>query len=665
MLVGIQEELLRLHSLQLLGKLLQDKTTKGNIIWATDAYQEYGPDYEKDREIKVHLITVINPGIIKKRVHRASEQQAQRTRHHAEVSTPLWLCNLMNEYADNVWFSDGEFDGGLDTRMNWSLVPEAVPKYINSRRLEITCGEAPFLVQRYDSSTGKILPLTERQGLLDRKMKWVNACYADDEEKWMHWCLRAFQSIYGYEYQGDSLLIARLNMVMSFEDYMKAAFQRRPTKREFEKIINVVTWNLMQMDGITYQIPCCKVVEAVSEASLFDEHATESIIPRTTFPYVKTYNWRRGNSIEMRHVNKGGQRDMKFDFVIGNPPFQEESSETSSKSNGQKPMTNIFHHFQIEADKLANRGCVLVYPCGRWFHQSGKGVKNFGKEQINDKRLAKVICYGDAKKVFPDVDIADGVSIVIKNMNKTSPGFIYTYLDKGIDITVDYENPGDDLLPIDPRNYTIIQKIDKFVEKYNLDYLHEYIWPRTLFGIESNFVENNPDKVRLYNGGGTYDLNKEIKLFANDKAGKSGRTKWFVTDKDNIRKGREHINKWKVVVSSANAGGQKRDNQLEVLDTHSVFGRSRLALALFNTKEEAENFYKYVQSFIIRFAFLMTDEALSSLGKRVPQLKSYNNNSLLDFSKSIDGQLKEKMKISDSEMEYLIQYVKGVRNGNA
>lgn len=120
-----------------------------------------------------------------------------------------------------------------------------------------------------------------------------------------------------------------------------------------------------------------------------------------------------------------------------------------------------------------------------------------------------------------------------------------------------------------------------------------------------------------------------------------------------------------MVVSSANAGGQKRDNQLEVLDTHSVFGRSRLALALFNTKEEAENFYKYVQSFIIRFAFLMTDEALSSLGKRVPQLKSYNNNSLLDFSKSIDGQLKEKMKISDSEMEYLIQYVKGVRNGNA
>lgn len=164
MLVGIQEELLRLHSLQLLGKLLQDKTTKGNIIWATDAYQEYGPDYEKDREIKVHLITVINPGIIKKRVHRASEQQAQRTKRHAEVSTPLWLCNLMNEYADNVWFSDGEFDGGLDTRMNWSLVPEAVPKYINSRRLEITCGEAPFLVQRYDSSTGKFYHLQNGKG---------------------------------------------------------------------------------------------------------------------------------------------------------------------------------------------------------------------------------------------------------------------------------------------------------------------------------------------------------------------------------------------------------------------------------------------------------------------------------------------------------------------
>lgn len=484
MLVGIQEELLRLHSLQLLGKLLQDKTTKGNIIWATDAYQEYGPDYEKDREIKVHLITVINPGIIKKRVHRASEQQAQRTKRHAEVSTPLWLCNLMNEYADNVWFSDGEFDGGLDTRMNWSLVPEAVPKYINSRRLEITCGEAPFLVQRYDSSTGKILPLTERQGLLDRKMKWVNACYADDEEKWMHWCLRAFQSIYGYEYQGDSLLIARLNMVMSFEDYMKAAFQRRPTKREFEKIINVVTWNLMQMDGITYQIPCCKVVEAVSEASLFDEHATESIIPRTTFPYVKTYNWRRGNSIEMRHVNKGGQRDMKFDFIIGNPPFQD---EVNGELRNYAPP--IYHLFMEEAFKLADR-VELIHPA-RFLFKAGDTPVAWNKKMLSDEHF-KVIYYNeDGHAVFPSlsVPLRGGVAI--------------TYRDTGKDFgAIQLFTPH---LPM----IGIMKKIQGS-QKFKFNSLCEIVYSRTTCRLTNEAHKDFPVIINKLSKGHPYDMSSNI-----------------------------------------------------------------------------------------------------------------------------------------------------------
>lgn len=75
-----------------------------------------------------------------------------------------------------------------------------------------------------------------------------------------------------------------------------------------------------------------------------------------------------------------------FDYVIGNPPYQKESSDSVSKSNGQKPMTNIFQYFQNAADELTEDTSVLVYPGGRWIHQSGKGMQNFGKDQINDKR---------------------------------------------------------------------------------------------------------------------------------------------------------------------------------------------------------------------------------------------------------------------------------------
>ena len=133
---------------------------------------------------------------------------------------------------------------------------------------------------------------------------------------------------------------------------------------------------------------------------------------------------------------------------------------------------------------------------------------------------------------------------------------------------------------------------------------------------------------------------------------------WFIADKDAIKVNSHLIDKWKVVVSSANAGGQKRDNQLEILDNHSAFGRSRIALKAFDTEQEAQNFYKYMKSYIIRFAFLMTDESLKSLGKYVPDLIDYSSeNNIIDFEDDIDLELKKLMKLSGLEMEYIEEYV--------
>lgn len=131
--------------------------------------------------------------------------------------------------------------------------------------------------------------------------------------------------------------------------------------------------------------------------------------------------------------------------------------------------------------------------------------------------------------------------------------------------------------------------------------------------------------VRDYHEGDNYDPESEIKLFTNDKAGKSGRAKWYLANKDVITTGREHLNRWKVIVSSANAGGQKRSNQIAIVDDHSAFGRSRVALKTFATEQEAKNFFKYATSEIIRFAFLLTDESLTSLAKKVPDLLNYSD----------------------------------------
>lgn len=99
---------------------------------------------------------------------------------------------------------------------------------------------------------------------------------------------------------------------------------------------------------------------------------------------------------------------MKFDYVIGNPPYQEEA-DSDSATNGQKPRKNIFQHFQIQADKIASESSVLIYPGGRWIHQSGKGLKEFGKNLINDHRLSSVEFYPD--KTFIDLYMKSGLYI--------------------------------------------------------------------------------------------------------------------------------------------------------------------------------------------------------------------------------------------------------------
>ena len=175
-----------------------------------------------------------------------------------------------------------------------------------------------------------------------------------------------------------------------------------------------------------------------------------------------------------------------------------------------------------------------------------------------------------------------------------------------------------------------------------------------MFSIESDFVEKNPSLVRLYNEGDSFDHKTEIKLFTNDKSGKSGRGRWYIVNRNVITTGLDHLDKWKVVVSSANAGGQKRSNQIAVLDNYSAFGRSRVALKTFKTKQEAENFLKYATSEIIRFAFLLTDESLTSLAKKVPDLLDYTNtNGIIDYSGDVNAQLYKLFDIDEIGQQHI------------
>ena len=655
--------------------LLQDKATKKNIIWATDTYEEFGEEFADTMQINVSSL-LRHTDIIRPRIQKSLEAQAERTRKKAEVFTPAWLCNRMNNACDEDWFGRKDVFNTENDNHTWTIAKEKItfPKrkskrwqrYVDSRRLEITCGEAPYLVSRYNVSTGTlIVPPLQRIGMLDRKLRIVNE-NTDTYEDWLKWTLRAFDASYGYEYQGDNVLIARINLLLTFVDYYEERWQSQPNDKLLKKLANRIAWNIWQMDGLKDTVPLGKPYEEFKQITLFDMFATDEQNEDTpeAMP-CRISNWR--SKISLRFIDLKEMNVMKkklFDYIIGNPPYQKESSDSVSKSNRQKPMTNIFQYFQKAADELAENASVLIYPGGRWIHQSGKGMQNFGKEQINDKSLSRVEFYPDAEELFGNAaSLSDGITIVTKNFKKTTDGFTYVYSKKGDKFSIHADNPGDKLMPLDPHDLPIEQKINKGMKKHGLKFLHDAILPRSLFPIESDFVEKNPTKVRRYNGfDNDIDFSTEIKLFTNDKAGKAGRATWFIANKDVITRNKEYIAQWQVVVSSANAGGQKRDNQLEIIDNHSAFGRSRLALRSFDSYEEAKNFFNYVSCYFIRYTFLLTDEALTSLGKEVPDLQDYtNNNSFIDFKKDIDIQLCKLFDISNDEFIYIKKRITNLR----
>mgnify|MGYP004700108803 FL=1 len=325
--------------------------------------------------------------------------------------------------------------------------------------------------------------------------------------------------------------------------------------------------------------------------------------------------------------------NMKFNAIVGNPPYQEVVDQKES-TNGQKVSISIFQYFQTISEKIG-KYTALIYPGSRWIHRSGKGLEKFGLAQMNDPHLALLEFFPCSKDIFKDVAIADGLSIVLKNMEKKECGFTYKYSVDGKVITIQANNPGNDMFSLNPQDNEIIKRLDNAIKSFGC--LHDSILPRNLFSIESDFVEKNPSLVKEYNDGDYYNPETEIKLFTNDKAGKSGRARWYIANKNVITSGSEYLNKWKVIVSSANAGGQKRSNQIAIVDNHSAFGRSRVALKTFATEKEAINFFKYATSEIIRFAFLLTDESLTSLAKKVPDLLTYSDeNGIIDYNNDIN-----------------------------
>lgn len=262
----------------ILGILLHDNTTKKNIIWATDYYQNKGLGYSITDEIKpCHLNGKVRA--VRPRIEKSKAEQTKRSKDNAEVFTPSWIVNKQNNLADNAWFGRENRFNTENPDNSWNPTEKVVfdgdktwTDYVGDIRLEVCCGEAPYLVSRYDTVSGEAIENKNRIGLLDRKFRVINENVTSDDE-WLDYAIKAIKSVYGYEFQGDNLLIARENVLLDFVDYYFERFAKLPGEDLLIEVATIISWNLWQMDGLKYVVPfsCHNEVEKVVQLSLFEE----------------------------------------------------------------------------------------------------------------------------------------------------------------------------------------------------------------------------------------------------------------------------------------------------------------------------------------------------------------------------------------------------------
>ena len=279
-LIDIREDDLLALSAQVLDTLLRDHTTGRNIFWATHDYEALGSAYDYHSEILPHLITGEHGMVVRPRVLKSKEEQTDRAKDMAEVFTPSWVCNAQNNLVDEAWFGRKEvfnvevdadlkfashesgITNSLQHQRRWQANPNKIDfpdgktwkDYVRAIRMEITCGEAPYLVSRYDATTGEPIPLQERIGLLDRKLRVISE-NVDVSGEWLEWAQTAYKSIYGFEWQGDNLLLAREALLWTFIEYYQAKFGKAPLVKSINYIAYIISWNLWQMDGLKGVVP--------------------------------------------------------------------------------------------------------------------------------------------------------------------------------------------------------------------------------------------------------------------------------------------------------------------------------------------------------------------------------------------------------------------------
>lgn len=682
-LEGFIESFDRRYPTFILKTLLCDRTTGRGIIWADNEYEALGEGYMGDEEITVEKITGMNSGVIKPRIAKEQEKQSQRTKSRAEVFTPSWLCNQMNNDLDEAWFGRRDvFNVEIvadDSTKTWTAAngPIEFPKskgrgwhaYVEAPRLEITCGEAPFVCSRYDTVTGDELPVHERVGFLDRKLRVVTE-RTKTRKEWVRRALDALRATYGFEYQGDNLLIARINVLETFVEHLCDRWGSNPEQDELEQAAWIVSWNFWQMNGFTDAVPTNKMgAEVESTLGTFEEPEPEPMQPslfdlfddvfpnetteeteeeeqRETVPLCVIYDWRNGEPFEFATL-KSEATDMEkmFYAVIGNPPYQEESE-------GNQRKTPIYNYFMDESFKVATKA-ELITPA-RFLFDAGQTPKEWNRKMLSDSHFKVMKFEADASSVFSGVEIKGGVAV--------------TYRDADSEF-----EPIGTFVAWEPMR-SVISKVGTACDLS----LASLVTGAVPYKYSDEAKNQHPEYAEQM--GKSFDLRTNAfdklfgKLFFRDKnddasyvavCGLFNKKRECFWIKRSYIEVPDNFNGFKVLLSKASGAGAFGEKLASLAIASKQVGHTQsfVSMGNFNTEAEADALVKYLKTKFAR-ALLgilkVTQDMTPRVWGLVPQ-QDFTPGSDIDWSQSvadIDRQLYAKYGLDENEIDFVETHVK-------
>ncbi|MBR6888109.1 MAG: Eco57I restriction-modification methylase domain-containing protein [Selenomonadaceae bacterium] len=520
---------------------------------------------------------------IKPRAQKDDAEKISRTRSIAEVFTPSSLVKFMVDALD-----DGQID---------------------SRWLEIACGEAPFITNRYDAETGEIIPPERRAGILDRKLR---AAKNFSEVK------RAVQSVYGYELQGDSLLIARANVLLTFAEAVKNF-----SVNDLAEVAEIIATNFFQFDGMS------------KPDSLF----APTII-----------DWRGGGKFSF-----GGFNMKKFDYVISNPPYQDDTP------GGNKTFAPpIYHHFMNAARKISDKA-VFITPA-RFLFDAGGTPKDFNRRMLNDPHF-KVLDYApDPRKYFRGVDIKGGVAVTLRDDTKNFGAIgIFTAFEElnTIHKKICVDNPN-----FRPFNEIMFaSEIYHFTEKMHEDFpdAASRLSKGHAYDLKTNVFEKLPDIFLNYRPSDGYDYIQILGLLKMQRM-----YKWIRRDYINAP---TPLTKFKVYVPHSNGSGALGEVMSTPLVGSPLVGsplvgatQTFISVGAFDTRAEAEACLVYIKSKFCRCMLgilKVTQHNPPQTWAKVP-LQDFTAGSDIDWSGNVDAQLYRKYNLTAAEIDFIERHVKAM-----